>query len=104
MKTWIVALSLITSPMAYAYTDGEYSCSSKNIEYTYAVKTLDLSGTAVPHLKITKVVKNAAGEEATYTNKGFAHHSTNGQTGKEYMALGSILVEFKDGKPACAAN
>lgn len=103
MKKWIVALSLIASPLAaQAYTDGEYACSTTNVDYNYTVKTLDLSGTSVPHLEITKVVKNAAGEQTVYTNKGFAHHSTNGQSRKEYMALGSILVEFKDGKPACA--
>ena len=95
MKFLAIAVVILSTLTAAAYQDGLYICGANN-EYSYNIKTLDLSGTALPYVEVT----TTDADHIAHTIKGIATHFTNSQ-GQEILALANITLELKAGRPKC---
>ena len=95
MKTILLALAFV-SPSAFAYTTGDYTCKSKNLDSTYSVSDLNVTGVELPYVVITR--NFAEGTSAVI--KGIATVSqTNNE---EILTVGAAKLAFVNGSiPGC---
>ncbi len=108
MKNLILVFTFCAASLSsYAYQDGEYTCGNRDkfFEITYKITTLNLNGSSLPMLNITKkYYKNPAepnSVEKTYHIDGMATVYSD-ESGQETLTLGNIAVDVSNGgRPSC---
>ena len=100
-----IAFTVIFSSPLFAAQDGTYTCGSRTdkMQFVYEIKNVDMNGTQLPLLKITKTVfgnPELGTADKTHTLKGMATHFSNDE-GVEFIVLGNTTLEIVNGRPSC---
>jgi hypothetical protein len=98
-------MTITFSLQLFAARDGIYTCGSKEdkMQFVYEIKNIDMNGTVLPLLNITKTVfgdSKLGTINKTYTSKGMATHFSS-DDGSEYLSLGNTTLEIVNGRPSC---
>lgn len=103
MKKGILVLMSLITLKAFAFNDGTFECANQegvpaNI---YVIKTLSLNGAQVPYVEMNRFYRATMNNENQIVEskiKGIATVAKTSYEASEYLILGTLQLEIKDGQ------
>ncbi len=103
MKKGFFTFISLLSVQAFAITDGTYECTNQEgvPANVYVIKTLNMSGVQVPYVEMNRFYRTTINNESQIVEskiKGIATVAKSSYEPSEYLILGTLQLELKDGQ------